>query len=147
METSQLTLRSLDPVADLPLFREAHAWRKPKRVSAEQISLDQFTKPDPTQAVMGLFNGEFLAAYMVKEYASACYDMHFTSKPEAPREYLVAGGIKITSWLIEHGAIEVSAVIISRNRALKRFLEDCGYTFEKQLTFNNSPHAWLRYVA
>lgn len=143
----KLELRGLDPVADRPLFREAHAWRKPKRVSAEQISFDQFAKPDPSQVVMGLFNGEFLAAYMVKEYAPRYYDMHFTSKRQTPREYLVAGGIQITSWLIEHGAIEVSAIIISRNRALKRFLEDCGYTLEKELSFNNSRHTWLRYVA
>lgn len=111
------------------------------------MPFEDFVAPNPTQSVIGLFNGEFLAAYMVREYAPRYYDMHFTSKRRAPRQYLVAGGIQITNWLIENGAIEVSAIIMARNRALKEFLEDCGYTLERELTFTNSIHTWLRYVA
>lgn len=141
-------LRTLDPVADLSLFREAHNWRsRPRRASGGQMPFEEFVVPTPTQAVMGLFNGEFLAAYMVREYAPQCYDMHFTAKRQAPREYLVAGGIQLTTWLIQNGAIEVSAFIVARNKALRGFLEDCGYRLERSVRFDNSPHEWLKYVA
>jgi len=146
---SKLELRHLSPDQDFDLFREAHNWRtmRSKRASGGQMPFEEFVEPNPDRVVMGLFNGEFLAAYMVKEYAPHYYDMHFTAKREAPREYLVAGGVQLTTWLIQNGAVEVSAIIVARNRALKAFLEDCGYTLDKELTFNNSPHTWLRYVA
>ena len=144
-----LELRGLNPDRDLELFREAHGWRTKRvhRASGGQMPFEDFIAPNPTQATIGLFNGEFLAAYLVREYSPQCYEMHFTAKRQAPRNYLVAGGIQLTTWLIQNGAIEVSAIIMARNKALKRFLQDCGYTLEKELTFTDSPHIWLRYVA
>ena len=143
----KVELRSLDPEADYDLFREAHNWRRPSRVSADQVSFDEFIRPDPAKAVLGLFNGDFLAVYLIREWMPQHYDMHFTAKRSAPRDYLVAGGIQITNWLIKNGAVEVSAFIIARNRALKRFLEDCGYKLARSERFEDSPREWLRYVA
>lgn len=141
-------MRGLDPAKDSELFREAYNWRVSQRLKhlrPGRMSFEEFVGNDVT--VMGLFNGDFLAAYVVKEYQPGCFDMHFTSKRKAPREYLVAGGIQITDWLIEHGAREVSALIVSRNRPLASFLTDCGYSVAETLTFEDSPHSWLKYVA
>lgn len=143
-----LEMRGLDPAKDSELFHEAYNWRvsqKLKHLRPGRMSFEEFASDDVT--VMGLFNGEFLAAYVVKEYQPGCFDMHFTSKRKAPREYLVAGGIRITDLLIERGAREVSALIVSRNRPLASFLEDCGYSVVETLTFEDSPHPWLKYVA
>lgn len=141
-----LEMRTLDPVNDLSLFSVAYGWRAKRRAEG-RMSFEDFVLKSPGQVVLGLFNGQFLAVYVVKEFKPHHYDMHFTSKRNTPREYLVAGGIQVTSKLIRLGAIEVSAVIRARNLALKRFLEDCGYSLEKELTFDDSPHLWLRYVA
>jgi hypothetical protein len=145
----KLELRHLSPERDADLFCEAHNWRAARshRVSGGQMPFEDFVAPNSTQVVMGLFNGEFLAAYMVREYAPQHYDMHFTAKRQVPREYLVAGGIQLTNWLIKNGAIEVSAFIVARNRVLQRFLEDCGYKLERSMRFDDSPHEWWRYVA
>lgn len=143
-----LELRGLHPVNDLELFHEAYNWRvsqKLKHLRPGRMPFKEFASNEVT--VMGLFNGEFLAAYVVKEYQPGCFDMHFTSKRKAPREYLVAGGIYLTNWLLEHGAQEVSALIVSRNRPLSRFLEDCGYSVSQIMTFDDSPYQWLKYVA
>lgn len=136
-------MRGLDPAQDIELFREAYNWRSGPR---ERISFESFTGGS-NQAILGLFNGEFIAVYMIKEYAQGCFDLHFTSKRKTPREYLVAGGINITSWLITEGARDVSAVIMERHCSLRRFLEDCGYSKDKELIFDSSRHKWLRYVA
>jgi hypothetical protein len=146
---AKIELRTLDPATDFNLFREAHNWRtrRSHRASGGQMPFKEFVAPNPAQAVMGLFNGEFLAAYLVREYALQHYDMHFTAKRQVPREYLVAGGIQLTSWLIKNGAIEVSALIVARNKALRMFLEDCGYKLERSTRFDNSPHEWLKFVA
>lgn len=141
-----LEMRVLDPHAELDLFQTAYNWRpeRKKHVGANQMPFEDFVG---SWAVLGLFNSEFIAVYVVREYQSGYFDLHFTSKRKTPREYLVAGGIQITNWLMENGAREVSAVIVSRNRPLASFLEDCGYAVAETLTFDNSPHPWLKYVA
>lgn len=141
-----LEMRKLDPEIDLELFHTAYNWRpeRKKHVGANQMPFDDFLN---SWAVLGLFNGEFVAAYVVKEYQKGFFDLHFTSKRKTPRDYLVAGGIQITNWLIENGAWEVSALIISRNHALRKFLEDCGYKPKGILTFTGSPQEWVKYVA
>lgn len=139
-----LELRGLDPSSELELFREAFNWRSKR---PDHLSFEQWLDVGPHQAMMGLFNGTFLALYMVKEFDSGRYDMHFTSKRGAPREYLIAGGIQITNWLVSNGALEVSAIIMKRNGPLRRFLEDCGYSLDREMTFTDSPYRWLRYVA
>lgn len=141
-----LELRRLNPVHDLLLFREAYDWRARHKPEG-RMTFEQFTTQEPGQAVLGLFNGEFIGVYVVQEYAPNSFDMHFSSKRHSPREYLVAGGIKLTNLLIESGAIEVSAIIMARNHVLKSFLEDCKYTLEREMTFPESRHTWLRYVA
>lgn len=145
----KLELRHLNPERDVELFREAHNWRTKRslRASGGQMPFKEFIAPNPTQVVMGLFNGEFLAVYMVREYAPQCYDMHFTARRQAPRAYLIAGGIWLTSWLIESGAVEVSALIVARNKALRQFLEDCGYKLKRSMRFQDSSREWLKFVA
>lgn len=143
MAKAELILRGLNPNVDASLFREAYDWRKVSRLQHGKLSFEAFC--DST--VLGLFNGEFLAVYVIEEPVKGLFSMHFTSKRKTPREYLVAGGIQITNWLIANGALEVSAVIVARNRALRKFLEDCGYTLEKEMRFDDSPHVWLRYIA
>lgn len=140
-ENHTLELRALDPETDLDLFRESYGWRpeRKKHLQPDRLPFADFSKSDPHQIVMGLFNGEFLAAYLINETAPSYYDLHFTSKKGTPRDYLVAGGIWITDWLIEAGAQEVSAIIVSRNRPLREFLLDCGFEFAECLTFPNLP--------
>lgn len=142
----KLEMRGLDPVADYELFREAYDWRKVSRLQHGRLSFETFTNPSEV-TTMGLFNGEFLAVYVIEENQRGHFGMHFTSKRGTPREYLVAGGIQITNWLIENGAMEVSALITKRNRALRQFLEDCGYSLEKEMTFDDSSYTWLRFIA
>lgn len=142
---SNLTLRYLDPKAEPELFQEAYSWRSKRgNAQAGQMPYRDFLN---SWATMGLFNGEFIGVYVIQEYQQGHFDMHFTAKRKTPREYLVAGGIQITNWLMENGAREVSAVIIARNRALKEFLEDCGYEVSQPMKFKDSPHLWLKYVA
>lgn len=140
-----MILRLLDPNTDSQLFEESYSWR-PKRGKAHagQMPFNSFLN---SSAVMGLFNPEFIAVYVIQEYDKGFFDMHFNAKRRTPREYLVAGGIWITNWLLNEGACEVSGMVISRNTALRRFLEDCGYVVEKEVSFENSPHRWIRYKA
>lgn len=141
--SDSLILRGLDPANDVSLFREAYSWRKVSRLQHGKLSFEAFCG----STAMGLFNGEFLAVYVIEESPKGVFQMHFTSKPRSPREYLVAGGIKVTSWLVENGALEVSAMITARNRALRKFLEDCGYTLDRVMQFDDSPHEWWKYIA
>lgn len=141
----ELTLRYLDPKTEPELFQEAYNWRSKRgKAEAGQMPYRDFLD---SWAVMGLFNGEFIGVYVIKEFQPGCFDMHFNSKRQTPRNYLVAGGIQITNWLVGNGAREVSAVIIARNRALREFLEDCGYAAVQKMRFVDSPHLWLKYVA
>lgn len=143
----RLELRGLNPDGDIDLFREAYAWRDKK--NKRRMGFEEFARTDAQQARVGLFNGEFIALYGVTEYAPAHYDMHFTSKRGAPRQYLVAGGIRITNWLIENGACEVSALIMARNRPLREFLEACGYSFVSETVFEEQDKMvrYLKYAA
>lgn len=148
VRTMNLELCGLDPVVDAALFREAFDWRAKQKLNhlrPKQMPFEVFAGDD--RLVMGLFNGQFLAAYVAKEYAPGFWDMHFTSKRNTPREYLVAGGVGITSHLIEKGAQEVSALIVARNRPLREFLGSCGYALDRVMRFSDSPYQWLRYVA
>lgn len=142
-----LEMRGLDPVADRGLYNEAFNWRARNRPG--HLPFEKWLEVGPEQAMLGLFNGEFIALYMVVQFAPALFDMHFTSKRGVPREYLVAGGIQITNWLIENGALEVSALIRARNKPLRRFLEDCGYSLVSRPTFSDTLRLvqWLKYAA
>lgn len=147
MAETELRLRGLHPVADIDLFHEAYDWRAKNRPG--HLPFERWLEVGPEQSMLGLFNGEFIALYMVKQFAPGFYDLHFTSKRGVPRDYLVAGGIQITNWLLANGAIEVSALISARNRPLQRFLESCGYSLVGRPTFNDTLGAaqWLKYAA
>jgi hypothetical protein len=146
----KLEMRGLDPVSDLGLLHEAYIWRANQNLPhlrPGRMPFEQWLESDSPQVIMGLFNGEFLAVYLIKEFDTGKFDLHFTSKRGVSRQHLVAGGVQVTNWLVENGALEVSALIVKRNRPLRQFLEDCGYSLDRELTFIDSPRLWLRYVA
>lgn len=123
-----LELRALDPVADAELFKLAWSWRTPKRhVSAPQMSYSAFADNDPTQVVLGLFNGELLAIYLIREWEQGKFETHFTSRKSTPRGHVLAGARRILDWLIENGAEEVSALVRPENKPLCRFVEEVGF--------------------
>lgn len=123
-----LQLRALDPATDSELFQLAWGWRIPKRhLSAQQMSYSAFADSDPTQVVLGLFNGELQAVYLVREWQPAYFETHFTSSKTAPRENVLAGAQRILKWLMDNGAQEVSAFVRPRNTPLCRFVEAIGF--------------------
>ena len=103
---NSLTLRPLDPIDDLELYREAYDWRpKPKRhTSAPQLPFESFTEINPTHLTIGLFNGELLAVYFLREWEPTKYEAHFTSRRGAPRETLLLGAKAILNLMLDNGA-------------------------------------------
>lgn len=127
---SDLELKLLDPLTDLELFREAFQWRsEPKKhVGANRMAFETFIADDPRQIVVGVFNGEFIAAFLLYEIEEGgVYDCHFTSKRGTPKELLIEGGKMVRDAFFENGAKELSAKIIKRNTALKAYLEALGF--------------------
>jgi hypothetical protein len=129
-ERESLTLRALDPVDDLQHYRDAYEWRghkKPSRARPDMISFEDFNARDPSQIVMGLFNGQLCAVYLIIEIAPGIFDTHFTSKRGVSRNYVLAGARFLLSWLLENGAIEVLAFVSPYNKPLCQFVEAIGY--------------------
>lgn len=128
MENSSLLLRSLDPVTERHLFEVAYNWRlKPKRhTQPDRMPLEDFAATDPTQVVLGLFNGELQAVYLARDVGNARCELHYTCQRHTPREYLVWAGGTIVNWLRGNGWREVGVWLIPRNRAYVRMAEDCG---------------------
>jgi len=136
-----LELRALDPVFDFPLFRESYDWRgKPaSKLRPDKMSFEDVTSHDPSQVVMGLFfDGQLCAVYLIKEgptvrgetffafQRNGQFDIHYTSRPGALRQHLIAGGTFIVNWLLSEGAVEVGVWLVARNRIYVAFAEECG---------------------
>lgn len=134
-----LQLRLLDPATDLDLFRRAYSWRlTPKRhTQPTRMSFETFTDTDPTQTVVGLFNGELQAAYLLHEYEPYRFDVHMTSDRCAPRENVLEGARRVLRCLFEGGAKEVSALIVARNRPLCQFVEAIGMRRVSRMRFSS----------
>lgn len=124
-----IELRILDPQRDLDLFRESYGWRpKPKRhIQPDRGSFKDFIDTDPRQIVVGVFNGSFIAAFLLYEWQPAHYEAHFTSKRGTPRESLIEGGKMIRDAFLQNGAQELCAWVTERNIALKGYLEALGF--------------------
>lgn len=125
-------LRLLNPESDLELFRESYGWRTaPKaHVQPDRMSFETFAANDPTQIAIGLFNGQFLAVYFLHETEPSKFQAHFTSKRGVPREVLLDGAKEVISQFLDNGATELEAWVTERNKPLRSFLEDLGFTAE-----------------
>lgn len=139
MDQDRLTLRALDSKTDIKLFREAYHWRKQKtsKLRPDRMSFDDFVQDDPSQIVMGLFNGSLCAIYLFKEVSRGIFDAHFTSRRDVPREYVVAGGRWMVRWFMRNGAEEVIAYVVEQNSPLRAFVEDVGFQVDTLVEFSS----------
>lgn len=137
-----LELRLLDPASDIDLFRESYNWRpKQKRhTQPDRMAFETFIATDPRQIVIGVFNGEMLAAFLLYEIEPGIYDCHFTSKRGAPKELLIEGGKMIRNTFFENGARELTAQITERNSALKSYLHALGFNCVKSTCPGGANH-------
>lgn len=125
-------LRLLDPLTDLELFHEAYFWRpEPKKhVGTNRATFEQFASTDPLQIVIGLFDPELIAVFVYYESEPKVYQSHFTAKRNIPRETLLDAAREINTCLLANGAERLTAFIVERNRPLRRFVEDLGFTLQ-----------------
>jgi hypothetical protein len=132
-----LKLLPLNPETDLELFKVAYNWRtKKRRISGPQMSFEAFSEINPTHLTVGLFNGELLAVYFLREWEPAKYEAHFTSKRGVSRETLLWGAKTILDLMLVNGAAEVVALIVPQNRALRRFVTQIGMGRESVCLFS-----------
>lgn len=127
---SDLELKLLDPLTDIELFREAYNWRpkSKKHVQPDRMPFEVFSAPDPSHIAVGAFNGEFLAVFFFHEFEAGKFEAHFTSKRGVSREDLLAAARQTMNYFLENGARELTAWIVERNRPLRAFVEDLGFT-------------------
>ena len=126
-----LYLRPLDVVDDANLFRESYNWRpKHRKTQPNPMSLEQFMSNDPSQLTIGLFNGDFLAVYVLQEVEPAKFQVHFTSSRKADPEDVIAGARQVLAFMLENGGKEVWAYIVARNDPVRRFVESVGFEFD-----------------
>lgn len=136
MKDPHLFLRALDPKADLDLFREIYNWRKhSSRLYPDKMSFEDFTSDDPSQIVMGLFNGSLCAAYLFREETRGSFDAHYSSRRGVSRNYVLAGGRWLVNWFMENGAQEVTAYVVEKNGPLRRFVEAVGFVSDGFVEF------------
>lgn len=141
---SKLELQLLDPTADLDLFQEAYKWRAAKKhVQPDRASFEAFIADDPHQIVVGVFNGQFCAAFLLYEWKEQHFEAHFTSKRGTSREILIEGGKLIRDAFFENGAQELCAWVTKRNIALKGYLEALGFSPGEEKEFQQKP--FIRY--
>lgn len=140
-----LELRVLDPVEDIELFKEAYSWRtRPKKhVQPNRAPFKSFVSDDPRQMVIGLFNGQFIAAFVFYEFDPQQYECHFTSRRGSSKENLIEGGKQIRDACLQNGAKELCAWITKRNLALKSYLEALDFSPIEEREFEGKP--FVRY--
>lgn len=140
-----LELRLLDPIEDIELFREAYNWRPhPKRhAQTNRAPFESFISDDPRQMVIGLFNDQFIAAFVLYEFDPQRYECHFTSRRGSSKETLIEGGKQIRDACLQNGAKELCAWVTKRNLALKAYLESLGFSPAEEKEFDGKP--FIRY--
>lgn len=132
------TLRLLDPQKDYELFATSYNWRTPKpHLQRDRIPFEAFTADDPRQTVIGLFNGEFIAVFLLYEAEPKHFDCHMSSKRGTPKELLIEGGKAVAKAFFENGAEELFGWINRRNVALKGYLEALGFSKENSCENEN----------
>lgn len=141
-----IELRILDPVTDIKFFREAYNWRtRPKKhIQPDRASFQTFTSTDPRQIVIGVFNGQFCAAFLLYEYEPGRFEAHFTSRRGTAKETLVEGGVMIRDAFLKNGAVELCAWITERNKGLRTYLEALGFQEDSQKEIDG--RRFVRYI-
>ena len=135
-----LQIRPLDPQTDLSLFKEAVSWRSHKKhVGAEEASFESIIANDPQQIVIGVFNGQFCAVFLLYEDTPKHFSCHMTSKRGTSRDTLIQAGILIRDTFLHNGAEELCAWITERNLALKGYLEALGFAEVERKEFPSLP--------
>ena len=119
-----LLLRCLNPATEIDLFREAYEWRTRGR---DRMPFESFAADDPSQIVMGLFNGQLEAVYFFHQYEPGKFEAHFTSNRKAPKQDVLAGAHRVVQILLENGATEITAWVMGRSLPLQRFVETLGF--------------------
>lgn len=132
--SNKYLLRALSPQTDIDLFRQAYSWRrKPKsKVRLGRMTFEDFAADDPRQIVLGLFNGELQAAYLLRETQPAVYECHFTSKRDAPKDAVLAGARWISDYFTDNG-LTLTAQVLRKNKALCRFSEAIGLVVQSEV--------------
>src|ERR1043165_1494360 len=105
------SLRLLDPVEDLDLFREAYSWRpKPKsHAQPDRMPFEEFAADRDDQITIGLFNGRLAAVYFLHETEPGNFQAHFTSSRGIPRDVLLSGAARVAEDFFAAGAKEIHA--------------------------------------
>ena len=88
------------------------------------MSFDDFSADDPRQIVLGLFNGELQAAYLLRE-ADNIWECHFTSRRDAPKDAVLAGARWVIDYFVANG-MRLRAYVRPRNVPLRAFAEAVG---------------------
>jgi hypothetical protein len=134
--SSEIELKILNPTTDLSLYHEAYGWRERKRhIGADEAPFDAIIADDPRQIVIGVFNGQFCAMFLLYEDSPGYFNCHFTSKRGTARDALVAAGAAIRDAFLNNGAVELCAWITAKNRALAGYLESLGFAPIEQRAF------------
>lgn len=122
-------LRLLEPASDLELFREAYSWReRPKKhAQPDRMPFEEFASDNPLHLTFGVFEEELVATFLLWEYEPGFYDAHFTSRRGVPRGTLTQAGREIARLVLGNGAKGITAWVIERNTALRRYVEDLGF--------------------
>ncbi len=129
-----LILRALNPQTEQELFQQAYNWRNNPRKN--RLSFEDFAKDDPSQIVLGLFNGELQAVYFFHEIAPNVMQAHFTSRRGADKSLVLAGAATLVRWFQENG-LEMVAYIHKRNIPLRHFVEEAGL-YQKRACQNDT---------
>jgi len=90
------------------------------------MPFETFTDTDPTHLTIGLFNGELLAVYFLREWEPARYEAHFTSRKGVPRETLLWGARQVMNLVLSNGGAEICALVLAENRPLRQFVTELG---------------------
>lgn len=93
------------------------------------MKFEDFAADDPSQIVLGLFNGNLQAVYLFRQIGPKTFEAHFTSSRKAKREDVLAGARTLVQWFAEQGLVIVGYVNAG-NGPLRHFLEEAGLTLE-----------------
>lgn len=98
------------------------------------MPFEQFASDAPNQIVLGLFNGELQAAYLLHEVEPNIYQCHFTSRRDAPKDAVLSAAKWIVDYFVANG-LGLVAYVRPRNVPLCRFSEAIGLKEVGRKTF------------
>jgi hypothetical protein len=103
------------------------------------MPFERFAADDPSQIVMGLFNGELIAVFMFHELEPGCYQAHFSTQRKADRIAVLSAAAKLVEWFKEND-LQMVAFVTVRNKPLQRFIENAGLYSRKPVSINEIPY-------